>query len=48
MPNYQVTRKKGQEGWNVRKANGQRASAITSTQKEDEKLAKQFLANSGG
>ncbi len=48
MSNYHVRRKKGQEGWNVQKENGQRASAITSTQKEAEQLAKQFSANSGG
>lgn len=48
MANYHVTQKKGQEGWNVQKENGQRASAITSTQKEAEQLAKQFSANSGG
>lgn len=48
MSNYHVTQKKGQEGWNVQKENGQRASAITSTQKEAEQLAKQFSANSGG
>lgn len=48
MANYHVTQKKGQDGWNVKKENGDRASAIVSTQKEAEKLAKQYSANSGG
>ena len=46
--NYHVTQKKGQEGWNVQKENGQRVSAVVSTQKEAEKIAKQLSANSGG
>lgn len=48
MSNYHVTQKKGQNGWNVHKENGQKASAIVPTQKEAEKLAKQYSANSGG
>lgn len=48
MSNYHVTQKKGQNGWNVQKENGQKASAIVPTQKEAEKLAKQYSANSGG
>ena len=48
MANYHVTQKKGQEGWNVKKEGGQKASAIASTQKEAEKIAKQYSANSGG
>jgi len=48
MANYHVTQKKGQQGWNVQKENGERASAIVGTQKEAEKLAKGFSANNGG
>ncbi|HEX5153619.1 MAG TPA: DUF2188 domain-containing protein [Parafilimonas sp.] len=48
MANYHVTHKKGQEGWNVQKEGGKKASAIVDTQKEAEKLAKQFSANNGG
>lgn len=48
MANYHVTQKKGQQGWNVQKEGGQKASAITSTQKEAEQLAKKFSANNGG
>ncbi|WP_222537022.1 DUF2188 domain-containing protein [Pedobacter polysacchareus] len=48
MANYHVTQKKGQQGWNVQKENGQRASAVTGTQKEAEQIAKGFSANNGG
>lgn len=48
MSNYHVTQKKGQNGWNVQKEGGKKASAITSTQKEAEQLAKQFSSNNGG
>lgn len=48
MGNYHVTQKKGQQGWNVQKEGGKKASAIVSTQKQAEQLAKQFSANSGG
>lgn len=48
MANYHVTQKKGQEDWNVQKEGGQKASAVVSTQKEAEKLAKQFSSNNGG
>ena len=46
--NYHVTQKKGQPDWNVQKEGGKKASAIVPTQKEAEKLAKQFSSNSGG
>lgn len=46
--NYHVTQKKGQDDWNVQKAGGKKASAIVPTQKEAEKLAKQFSSNNGG
>lgn len=48
MANYHVTNKKGQDRWNVQKEGATKASAIVDTQKEAEKLAKQFSANSGG
>lgn len=48
MANYHVTNKKDQDGWNVQKEGAKKASAIVDTQKEAEKLAKQFSANSGG
>jgi hypothetical protein len=48
MANYHVTQKKGQNDWNVQKENGKKASSIVPTQKEAEKLAKQFSGNSGG
>jgi hypothetical protein len=48
MANYHVTQKKGQEGWNVQKEGGQKASAIVSTQKQGEQLAKQLSSNNGG
>ncbi len=48
MANYHVTQKKGQDGWNVKKENAERASAVVGTQKEAELLAKRFSENSGG
>ncbi len=48
MANYHVTQKKGQDGWNVKKENAERASAVVGTQKEAERLAKILSGNSGG
>lgn len=48
MGNYHVTQKKGQDGWNVQKEGGKKASAIVETQKQAEMLAKQFSSNNGG
>ncbi len=48
MANYHITQKKGQEGWNVQKEGGKKASVIVSTQKQAEQLAKQFSSNNGG
>ncbi len=48
MSNYHVTQKAGQQGWNVKKEGGERASAVVRTQKEAETMAKGFSANSGG
>ena len=45
MANYHVTQKKGQQGWNVQKEGGKKASAIASTQREAEKIAKQYSSN---
>ncbi len=46
MTNYHVTKRK--DGWQVKKEGAVRASGIFNTQKEAEKAAKQFSANSGG
>lgn len=48
MANYHVTQKKGQDGWNVQKEGGKKASAIAETQKQAEALAKQFSSTNGG
>ncbi|SKA09232.1 hypothetical protein SAMN04488128_102710 [Chitinophaga eiseniae] len=48
MSNYHVTQKKGQADWNVQKEGGKRASAIASTQKEAEQIAKHYASNNGG
>jgi len=48
MANYHVTQKKGQDGWNVQKEGGKKASAVVSTQKGAEQLAKQFSSNNRG
>ena len=48
MPNYHVTQKKGQTTWNVKKEGSQRASAIVSTQKQAETVAKKLAGNNGG
>jgi hypothetical protein len=48
MANYHVTQKKGQDGWNVQKEGGKKASAITDTQKQAEQLAKKYSSNNGG
>lgn len=48
MANYHVTQKKGQSDWNVKKEGASKASATAGTQKEAEKLAKQFSSNNGG
>ncbi len=45
MANYHVTKRK--DGWQAKKEGAVRASGIFNTQKEAEKAAKQFSANSG-
>tara|TARA_R110002020_G_scaffold31481_2_gene98087 strand:- start:1335 stop:1580 length:246 start_codon:yes stop_codon:yes gene_type:complete len=48
MANYHITQKKGQNGWNVQKEGGQKASAVVLTQKQAELTAKKFASNNGG
>lgn len=48
MANYHVTQKKGQESWNVQKEGGKIASAVVSTQKQAEIVAKRYSSNNGG
>lgn len=48
MANYHVTNPKDSKVWKVIKENGERASATANTQKEAEKIAKQFAVQSGG
>ena len=48
MANYHVTKRKDAEDWTVVKEGAERASATAPTQKEAEKIAKEFAGNSGG
>jgi hypothetical protein len=48
MANYHVTKRKGEQTWSVVKENSERASAKPATQKDAERIAKQYSANSGG
>lgn len=48
MANYHVSKDRETNKWNIQKEGGQRSSGSTNTQKEAEKMAKQFSANSGG
>jgi len=48
MSNYHVSKDKDSGDWRVTKDGAERASAIASTQKEAEKIAKEYAANSGG
>lgn len=48
MANYHVTKDKESGQWKVKKEGSQRASELAGTQKEAEKIAKQFSSNSGG
>ncbi len=48
MANYHVSKDKEEQKWAVQKAGGDRRSAFADTQKEAEKLAKQFSSNNGG
>ena len=48
MSNYHVSKDKTTNKWNVQKEGGTNSSGSAQTQKEAEKLAKQYSANSGG
>ena len=48
MANYHVAKDKDSGQWSVKKVGGQKASGLANTQKEAEKIAKGFSANSGG
>jgi hypothetical protein len=47
MANYHVSKDKDSGKWRVKKEGSDRASELTDTQKEAEKIAKQLSANSG-
>lgn len=48
MANYHVSKDKQSGKWNIQKEGGERSSGSAETQKEAEKIAKVFSANSGG
>ncbi len=48
MSNYHVSKDKESNQWRIKKEGAQRVSNFANTQREAEKLAKQFSANSGG
>ena len=48
MSNYHVTNPKGSDEWRVVKEGADRASATAGTQREAERIAKEFAGNSGG
>lgn len=48
MANYTVSKDKETKEWNVKRDGAKRISASAPTQKEAEKLAKQFSGNNGG
>ncbi len=48
MPNYHVSKDKENKKWRVKGEGFERVSAYASTQKEAEKLAKEFVGNAGG
>jgi len=48
MANYHVTNPKGSNLWKALQEGAKRASATANTQKEAEKLAKNFSRNTGG
>ncbi|RXK59204.1 DUF2188 domain-containing protein [Lacibacter luteus] len=48
MANYHVSKDKDTGKWNIQKEGGQRSSGSADTQKEAEKTAKEYAANSGG
>lgn len=48
MANYHVTKDKENKQWRVKKEGAERASDFADTQREAEKIAKEFAKNSGG
>ncbi len=48
MANYHVTKDKANKQWRVKKEGAERVSEFADTQREAEKIAKEFAANSGG
>ena len=48
MANYHVSKNKETSKWNIQKEGGLKSSSSANTQKEAEKMAKTFSANSGG
>jgi len=48
MSNYHVSKNKDLGLWGVKKAGAERVSDYAQTQREAEKIAKQFSGNSGG
>lgn len=48
MSNYHVSKDKNTGDWNIQKEGGSRSSGSAATQKEAEKIAKEYAANSGG
>ena len=48
MANYHVTNPKGSDVWKVVKEGSERASATAGTQRDAEKIAKEFAGTSGG
>lgn len=48
MANYHVSKDKQTGDWNIQKEGGKNSSGSTGTQKEAEKIAKEYAANSGG
>lgn len=48
MSNYHISKDKSTGNWNIQKEGGKRTSGSAETQKEAEKIAKQYAAGSGG
>lgn len=48
MANYHVSKNRDLGKWAVKKEGAERVSEFTDTQKEAEKIAKEFSGNSGG
>ena len=48
MANYHVSKDKEEGKWTVQKEGANRSSGSAASQKESEKMAKEFASNSGG